>query len=99
MFVYPKMVNLKKFIGQDAIDKDTVNSEFYGLINRLSKALKKCEKNYDYCDKWLLWLNGEKGTLLLRDLFKEIGFDYWENMYNSNIIDRLDSLQDKFIKQ
>ena len=93
MVIYPKCTARFNFIAVDAYERKSVNDEFYGLKKYLRLAFEKCSKDYDYCEKWLTWLNGKESTLLLRELFKSIGCDYWADIYNGNVIDRLDSLQ------
>jgi hypothetical protein len=93
LLVYPKFNKMLHIIDVDAYEKDIVNAEFYGLKKCLSLAFEKCSKDYEYCDNWLKWLNNKDSTLLLRELFNKVGCNYWENIYNGNVIDKLDSLQ------
>lgn len=39
------------------------------------------------------WFEKKTSTIKLRALSLHVGFDYWENLKNSNIIDTFDSLQ------
>lgn len=48
-------------------------------------------KNAPFKEKYLTYFKQGK-TLLLREICKEVGFDYWKDLKTSNAIDRLDSI-------
>lgn len=82
-------------LDKSALENNEVTPKYYHLKNFIKIALEKSLNNHEYCEKWLLWFKNKTSTLELRDLFKEIGCNYWENLLNSNAIDWLDSLHSK----
>lgn len=65
------------------------------VLNVLDLIDFRAQNNIEFRNefyKWFLRLENYS-TLELRKLFKIMGYDYWENIENSNLIDFLDSTQ------
>lgn len=95
--VFPMFQKTFKTLEEHALKNDCVNDIYYHIKKFLEIAFEKCSTDEVYCNKWVLWFEHKKSTLLLRDLFLEINCNYWENLINGNAIDRLDSLQNQII--
>ena len=95
--VYPYFIKTLAIIDKNALESDSVDSIYYGMKNYISNAFEKCSYNSSYCDGWLIWFMGKKSTLHLRSLMNEVHCDYWAGLFESNLIDRLDSYQKQII--
>ena len=75
------------------VSKGNKAQETRNTLHLLDAMDCKAENDSFYRSDVFGWLNCKTGTLKLRDLSKDVGFDYWENIKTSNIIDTFDSFQ------
>lgn len=78
------------------IEKGNEAQETRNTLHLLDAMDNKAKDDLEYRYKVYVWMFGGTGTLELRDLANELGFDYWESIKNSNIIDTFDSFQGYF---
>lgn len=75
------------------IKKGNNAQETRDVLHLLDALDNESEKNVEFRYRFYVWLYGGTGTLELRDMAYLVGFDYWDNIKNSNIIDTFDSYQ------
>lgn len=61
-------------------------------INIIDKMDYTANKNEDFRNEVMNWFKGKTKTIALRQFLKSIGYDYWENLTNSNAIDVFDTI-------
>lgn len=81
---------LKKYLDNYALARNEVNAEHFKCHEIVDKIIQRAHNHSDYCERAYKWLKGDECTLLLRELAREVGYDYWKNINNSNAIDRIE---------
>lgn len=66
------------------------------VLHLLDKMDTKSKHSIEYRKNLMEWFNGKSSTLTLRDFAEEVGYNYWGNLTNSNIIDTFDAYSCKF---
>lgn len=70
--------------------KGTMENHHHVAIQSLDKMLERAMKAPVYGGMLKTWLK-RGDTLLLRELAKDVGYDYWNNLTHANAVDFLDS--------
>lgn len=94
---YSKLITRRREFIEFAAQKGWEFDEVQRSLKILAAISKKAEKNERFRGAAFDWLV-QAGTLKLRDICKEAGFDYWDDLDISNSIDALDSFSAYFKK-
>lgn len=80
----------QKVLTRMIAEKGTMSGSEHVAVQALGNMLEKAMKAPVYGGMLKAWLtNGD--TLLLREISKDAGYDYWNNLTHANAIDFLDS--------
>ena len=60
-------------------------------LEMLDSFDKESERNNEFRNDVFEWFNGTTSTIKLRQLSLHVGYDYFENLKNGNIIDSFDT--------
>lgn len=64
---------------------------YYAGANIFDQMLEKSMSDEKYAQRYLDWLRQKTSTIELRDLCRDIGYDYWQDLVTSNAINFIDS--------
>lgn len=102
-------ITMADFMNDSLKLRAALESLYYGEIylagyirckNALDKVDHRAQKNETFRAEFYNWMNNKAGysTVKLRELFKEVGLDYWGSLDDGNVIDTFDSLGITFKK-
>jgi len=72
--------------------KNCIQTDYRVIKSMLEKMYEKSYTDLQYRAKSLRWLEGKESTILLRELMKELGFNYWDSVDSMEHIDLLDAI-------
>lgn len=92
------MATFTEYMNKSLQVRESINKRYnldletkVNCINMLNSIDKRSEKSPDIRNRFLDWMKGKTKTLALRDICKEVGYDYWKDLKTSNTIDCFDS--------
>lgn len=73
------------------LDRKMLSSEIRSILHITEQMLLKAEYDTDYRDRVYVWMQGLASTIVLREICKIVGYNYWNDLDTANKIDTLDS--------
>jgi len=88
--------NLKKSIDKYINNQCHTDELKKHVVDLLDKIIEKTKVDEEYRVKFNLWLSGKTSTVALREIAKEVGYDFWRkdinsHLYIANSINTIDS--------
>ena len=79
--------------GYKALTRYTKETGHCALSGRAlwSRMVEKAWGDESFAADLILWFNGGGGTIRLRKIAAQVGYDYWGNLFYSNSIDAIDT--------
>jgi len=85
-----KSLSFRKHLTAYCLKEGNEAKEIRSYLKMLDCFDAKSENDEIFRNEVFNWLNKKSSTIKLRDLAFKVGYDYWQNLSNANIIDTFD---------
>lgn len=88
-----KSLSFRNKLTKYCMSKGNKAQETRKTLHLLDVIDNASEKDAGLRMRFYTWMLGGTSTIELREIAKEMGYDYWSNIQHQNIVDTFDSVQ------